>query len=180
MMEAGETRTVYSAGDYVIYAGNGICKIEDIRQENFSGIGERLYYIMNSVYENGARFFVPVSNECEERLRPVFSEEKIKTIIDQTEDIAPKWNESDEERSQSFEAILRSGNIAEILWLVKILNLHKREVREHNKKFHACDEKILTQAEKVITEEFAFVLGLSKREVIPYIVDYIMKEHLKK
>lgn len=30
MMEAGETRTVYSAGDYVIYAGNGICKIEDI------------------------------------------------------------------------------------------------------------------------------------------------------
>ena len=118
MEETGVGSREYGVGDYVMYAGNGICRIADIRTENFAGMGEKLYYVMNSVYDNGARFYIPVTEECSARLRPLFSEEKIKGIIDETEDFPHQWAAGDEERTQQFEEILRGGDIARILWLV--------------------------------------------------------------
>ncbi|MDO5116218.1 MAG: CarD family transcriptional regulator [Synergistaceae bacterium] len=168
------SRKEYVVGDYVIYGANGICRITDIRREKFSGLDERLYYVMNSVYDAGARFYLPYSSgNGEGRLRPLLSVDEIRSIIDETEDIEEDWIDNDDERVTAFEAILRGGNIAEILWLVKILHLHKIEMRERGRKFRACDERVLAQAERGVTEEFAFVLGLRKEEVIPYIVDYI-------
>ena len=166
----------YGVGDYVMYAGNGICRISDIRREKFSGLDERLYYVMNSVYDAGAKFYLPFSlAAAEKRLRPLLSADEIRTIIDETEDISGQWIDNDESRTAAFDEILKGGNIAEILWLVKILHLHKIEMRESGKKFRACDEKVLVLAERVVTEEFAFVLGLRKEGVISYIVDYITK-----
>lgn len=166
----------YRVGDYVMYAGNGICRISDIRREKFSGLDEKLYYVMNSVYDAGARFYLPLSIEgLEKRIRPLLSAGDIRAIIDETEDIEGQWIDNDESRTAAFGEILKVGNIAEVLWLVKILHLHKIEMRESNKKFRACDEKMLALAERAVTEEFAFVLGLRREGVIPYIVDYITK-----
>ena len=170
----GAGKRDYCVGDYVMYAGNGICRIDDIRRERFSGLEERLYYVMSSVYDSGAKFYLPVGMEdIERRIRPLLSEGEIWAIIDETEDIGSRWIENDDSRMAAFEQILRGGEIAEILWLVKILNLHKIEMRESGRKFRSCDEKVLTHAERVITEEFAFVLGLRRESVIPRIVDYI-------
>ena len=170
----GAGKRDYFVGDYVMYAGNGICRINDIRRERFSGLEERLYYVMSSVYDSGAKFYLPVGMEdIKKRIRPLLSEGEIWAIIDETEDIGSRWIENDDSRMAAFEQILKGGEIAEILWLVKILNLHKIEMRESGRKFRSCDEKVLTHAERVITEEFAFVLGLRRESVIPRIVDYI-------
>lgn len=170
----GAGKRDYFVGDYVMYAGNGICRINDIRRERFRGLEERLYYVMSSVYDSGAKFYLPVGMEdIKKRIRPLLSEGEIWAIIDETEDIGSRWIENDDSRMAAFEQVLRGGEIAEILWLVKILNLHKIEMRESGRKFRSCDEKVLTHAERVITEEFAFVLGLRRESVIPRIVDYI-------
>lgn len=170
----GAGKRDYCVGDYVMYAGNGICRIDDIRRERFSGLEERLYYVMSSVYDSGAKFYLPVGmDDIERRIRPLLSEVEIWAIIDETEDIGSRWIENDDSRMAAFEQVLRGGEIAEILWLVKILNLHKIEMRESGRKFRSCDEKVLAHAERVITEEFAFVLGLRRESVIPRIVDYI-------
>ena len=41
----GAGKRDYCVDDYVMYAGNGICRIDDIRRERFSGLEERLYYV---------------------------------------------------------------------------------------------------------------------------------------
>lgn len=164
----------FGVGDCVVYAGNGICRINDIRNEKFCGMGERLYYVMSSVYDDKAKFYLPADAEdAGKKLRPILSREDITAVIDKSEDIGVRWIENDEERIAAFEELLTRGEIAEVLWLVKILHLHKIETCKSGKKFRACDEKILAAAERRITEEFAFVLGLERDGVIPYIVDYI-------
>lgn len=163
----------YEVGDNVMYSGNGICKISDIRSEKFTGLDEKLYYVMDPIFEKGARFFLPVGNAS--RLRPLLTDRDIRAIIEKTENLDADWISDDSRRAEVFEAILQSGDIAKALWLVKILHLHKRAVHSQNKKFHACDEAALVKAEKTIIEEFAFVLGLEKGEVIPYITQYIAR-----
>ena len=164
----------FSVGDCVVYAGNGICRINDIRTEKFSDMEERLYYVMNSVYDDKAKFYLPVhmDGSCE-KLRPLLSRDEILSVIDKSEDIGAQWIENDESRTAVFEDVLKSRDISKILWLIKILHVHKAEMRESGKKFRACDEKILAAAERGVKEEFAFVLGLRRDGVIPYIVNYL-------
>lgn len=167
-------RREYSVGDYVVYAGNGVCRICDIRNENFNGLGERVYYVMDSLYNAGTKFYLPFAIDgIEKRIRPVLSADDIRGVIDSAEGISNGWIDDEEDRRAVFGEILKNGDVAEVLWLVKILHLHKLKVRERGYKFRASDEKLLYEAEKQITEEFAFSLGVSKERVIPYIVDYV-------
>lgn len=100
----GAGKRDYCVGDYVMYAGNGICRIDDIRRERFSGLEERLYYVMSSVYDSGAKFYLPVGMEdIERRIRPLLSEGEIWAIIDETEDIGSRWIENDDSRMAAFE-----------------------------------------------------------------------------
>ena len=78
-------------------------------------------------------------------------------------------------RATHFEQILRGGKSSDILWLIKVLSLHKSDVESQNKKFYASDEKILDAAKKIILQEFSFVLGLNEDEVIPYIINLTEK-----
>lgn len=43
-------------------------------------------------------------------------------------------------------------------------------MEQKKRSFYASDKRILTAAEKVITEEFDFVLGIEPEEVIPYMI----------
>ena len=174
-METGKCAVnSFSVGDCVVYAGNGICRINDIRRERFGGMEERIYYVMNSVYDEKAKFYLPADICCSgEKLRPLLSREEINSVIDKTEGTGSRWIENDEERMAAFEDLLKSGSVADILWLLKVLSLHKEEMHGSGRKFRASDEKMLAAAERVITEEFAYVLGLNREGVIPYIIDYV-------
>lgn len=166
----------YKINDHVMYRRNGICRITDIREEAFSGNGKRMYYVMDSVYDKAIKFYVPYDLEnIVALMRPILTKEEIISVIEKTEETDSGWIEDDDERSAKFEKILAGDDITEILWLVKILSLHKIKVKEQNKKFHACDERLLAMAEKVITDEFAFVLDIKKKDVISYIVSYLRK-----
>ena len=75
------------------------------------------------------------------------------------------------EKASLFDKIINSENRAEILWMAKNLALHKRETESKKKKFHVADSRYLSIAEKIITEDFSFVLGIDKSEVISYIIE---------
>jgi len=46
---------------------------------------------------------------------------------------------------------------------------HKRQQIEAGRKFHQCDENFLRDAQKLLSDEFALVLGISKESVADYI-----------
>ena len=74
-------------------------------------------------------------------------------------------------RSAVYGDIISEGDPGKILRLVKELSLYRISAEKEKKKFYASDAKLLAAAEKAIFEEFAYVLGIERDEVIPYIMN---------
>ncbi len=168
-MEQIMERATHKLGDYVMYRNNGICEIVDISSQRMGGANAE-YYILQSVYNANTKIFVPVASPLVSEMRHILSVGEIHAIIDASEESGNEWVDDSKLRASKFEQIMADGDRAQILWLVKVLSMHKVDVEGQKRKFYASDLKILTLAEKIITEEFAFALGISKDEVIPYIV----------
>jgi len=155
-------------GDHVIYRQEGICRILDRRMEDFGGMGAREYYILVSAFNPGVTTYVPVT--AESMMRPILSKEEIDGYIRAVKDVPHKWINESKTRHQEFTALLTGGDTVDILWLVKVLSLKRIEMQQQKKTLFAGDAKLLAIAEKLITEEFAFVLGIDRSKVIDYII----------
>ncbi len=170
-----QSGTVYSVGEYISCQGIGICQISDISEMDFGDYNPRKYYKLRPVYDVHSTSYLPVdSPEVSNKLRKLITKDEIDTVIDDAERVSMDWIENGKQRAERFNAILSDGDRVKALWLVKTLSMHKAEVESQNRKFYASDARILAAAEKLVCEEFAFVLGCDKNEVIPYI-----KAHLK-
>lgn len=163
----------HNINDYVLYRNNGICRITEICPRDF-GDGERLYFIMQSVYDKNNVFFVPADKE--DQLKHVLSVDEIDSIIDRSGDVCLEWPEDTRERTDVFGEILREGDRPRLLCMIKLLSLHKTETEADKKKFYANDQKTLAAAERLIQDEFAYVLGIPRDEVSDYIVRRITAE----
>ena len=170
----------YKAGDHVMYRRYGICSITAVKKVAFAGQKRRTYYLLESVYGNSIRFYVPADMEdIDELIRPMLSKAQINRAIKKAETYSNKWESDDAVRSEKFNNILKSGDISEVLWLVKMLSRHKTYLKERGKNFLDADKQMLVAAEKLITDELAFVLDIEKGKVIPYILDRIKGQGAK-
>lgn len=162
----------HGIGEFVVYRNSGIYRISDIRQENFCGIGERTYYVMHSVYETGSIVYLPIDAEdLETKIRSVTKPEEIDGIFDLAQNSGNIWVEDVKERAEYFDELLTRGGTADLLWLHCVLTNYKREIEGQRRKLYANDAKVLAAAEKIIAEEFSFVLGIDRSEVMSYISD---------
>ena len=172
---------MHKIGENVMYGQNGICHIDDIRKEKFSNSGMRSYYVMNSIYDQHTKMYVPTdTDDSVLGIRKILSPEEINALIIKSEESTNEWIEDSRVRAETFNRLLKSDDLTDILWLLKVLKLHKIEVEKVNRKFYTSDERIFLSAEKMITEEFSFVLGIDKDEVIPYIINLIEKSENRK
>lgn len=174
--ECAEGKYLYDVDDYVMYRRSGICRIADIRRKEFDGAEGRLYYVLKPVFDSTLTLYVPVDfSEIAQHMRRALSADDIDAIIAETEQSQNRWIDDADERAVTFERILNGGDRADILWLVKALSLHKAELRKKDRRLGDNDKKALASAEKLITDEFAFALGIEKNEVVPYILGQIKK-----
>lgn len=164
----------HKIGEYVFYRQNGICVISDISTENLGVMGVQTYYVLTSVGNENNKFFVPVNSPLTEEMYRLLTAEEIDSIILRTsENDDSKWIDDDKSRSALFDSVLKSGNRTDILRMVKSISVRKLSLEQAKKKLHAADERILGAAEKLIKEEFAFVLKIDEDSVIPYILDKV-------
>ena len=121
-----------------------------------------VYFILNPVYRKNSKIFVPSDNEIDELIRNA------------AEDTS-EWIENDAERKDFFKSSLASGDRGKIINVIKTIRLHKTEREESGKRLHQSDEAFLKEAEALIYEEFAVVLGIEPVKVLDYIMDEISK-----
>ena len=168
-------KTLYSIGAYVSYRQNGIHKIVDITTQKF-GRETNQYYILQSVYGDTTQIFVPADTpDLEKHMRPITTRDEIEQIISESEKTELPWYDDSRTRRDFLNNVIASGDRAKILQVLKQLSLHKIKVEKENHKFYATDEALLTRAAKIITEDFAFALGLEKEQVLPYILKIAKK-----
>ncbi len=81
--------------------------------------------------------------------------------------------ENDAERQNRFAAILREGDRHELIRLIKTLYQQQLKRREQKKKVHMADEKCMHEAEKMLYEEFAYVLHIPSDQVVSFITEQL-------
>ena len=71
---------MYQVGELVLYGSTGVCRIEEIREQDFPSTGEkRLYYSLRPLYED-CMISAPVDSD-KVFIRPIISKEEAERLI---------------------------------------------------------------------------------------------------
>lgn len=164
---------MYNINDIVVYSPCGVCRIAEISIRDFSGEPIE-YYVLNPVSDNKNTYYVPTQNDTlTSQMRRVLTREEIDELIRIMPDENYIWIEDENQRKDEYRKILRNGDRRELIKLIKTLYIHQQSRLEQKKKLRSADEHFLKDAENMLYDEFAYVLGISKSEVLPYIKQHI-------
>ncbi len=164
---------MYRTGDTVMYGSFGICTVTSVETCDFTG-EEQEYYVLRQTSSDKNVFYVPVDNAAAlDKMRPVCTKAEIDELIASMDSEELIWIEDDTRRRKEYSGIIRGADKHEIISLIKTLYLRRRELAEKGKKLRSSDESCLDLAENMLYEEFAYVLGIDKSEVVSYIAGHI-------
>ncbi len=162
---------MFEIGSEIMYGLNGVCRIVDIRNENF-GEEERLYYVMNPLRDSDATIYVPVNNpKSVSRMKAILTKEEVFALIHSIPGEEMYDEKNSKIRKELFNQVLKGGDRTELIKLIKTVYNSKREREKMGKKVWVADETAMKKAEKMLYEEIATVLDLKYEEVQPFIRD---------
>ena len=158
-------------GQTVRYGTNGICRVEGIEKKVFGGQTME-YYVLKPVAQESATLYVPAGNaKLVSRMQRLLTAQEIHEVISSMDEENSLWIAEDVKRRETYTEILHTGDRKAMAGVIKTLFLRRQELALKRKKLHAADEKLLKEAERVLYEEFAYVLGISQDKVAEYILD---------
>ena len=160
---------VYQQGDQVVYGIHGVCVIHEITQQTVNR--KRVeYYVLVPLNQPDARFYVPTQNQAAaSKMRPLLKKDEIDALLKLDALENDCWISDENQRKQYYRELIVSGDRARLIGMIRSLYLHKENQLKQGRKFHMCDENFLRDAEKLLSSEFAFVLGIPQSDVGQYI-----------
>jgi len=169
MTEIKSDKIKFSIGQPVMYRRYGVCTVITTETQKF-GDTEKLYYSLEPVFGKKTKFFVPADMaELNNIVRKTCSKKELLDAIKSADKRKEGWQSDGRIRSEQFAEVLNNGNLEDMIWLVKILIIHREEQKAAGKTFLDVDKRVLAFAERLVTDEFAYVLGIDKTEVIDFI-----------
>jgi CarD family transcriptional regulator len=160
----------FKAGDTILYAGSGVCKIECVTKKDL-GLGEKNYYVMKPVSAPNSTLYVPADNEAlTSKIRRLLSQEEIDEIISSMPDMEVNWIENDNIRKDKYREIIKESDVRKLVKLTKSIYNHKKELLSAGKKLRIADENFMREAESIIFDEFSEVLNINRDKVLDFII----------
>lgn len=169
---------VFSKNDYIIYGTTGVCKIVDIIKKKFGTNNEREYYVLKPTYDINSTIYAPTDSDAIS-IRKIMTVSEVYELIKTMPDNETIWIEYINLRKQKYTDILKNANKKELVKLIKTLYIQKQQKKEEGKKLYVGDEKIMSEAERLLHEEFALVLKIKIEEVLPFILGEIEPQEIK-
>lgn len=161
---------MYQIGDTVVHPSEGVCTIEDVRPICFSGSSARDYYVLRPSMEKGSgTVYLPVERG-DAVLRGLLTRQNILDMIHESADYAGLWVEDSRARKDRFTAILHENNEAKIIQMIREIHEHNALRMAEGKKLPATDEHILADAERLLHQEFAYVLKMNPEQTVRFIL----------
>lgn len=166
---------MYKVNDTIMYGTQGICKIVEIAEKDFMGT-KKEYYVLKPMNDASATLFAPVNNEkTEAKMRRILSAEEIHELIETMPYEEANWIHNENERKEKYKNIIASGDRTELIRMIKALYFHKREREEDGKHLYLSDERFMKEAERILYDEFQYVLKINKVDLMDFIFDRIEK-----
>ena len=164
---------MFQINDTVLYGAEGVFKIAEVTEMDFKN-GKMDYFVLKSLHNEKATIFVPTKNEAlMAKMRKVLSADEIYEMIKAMPEESPIWIDDENTRMKEYKEILLRGDHREIVKLIKALYLHRQKQKEIGKNLHKIDERFLKDAEKLLYDEFAYVLNIQPEQVLPFIHEQI-------
>ncbi len=161
---------------HVVYGSNGICKVVDKREECFGG-EPKMYYVLSPVSDEQTTLYLPAdSPDAELRVKNVLSVDEVQSLIQSMPTEETMWIEDDRTRGERYRDIVSKGNRAELVRVTKTLYEHQQTLSQSGKKLRVADKNVLQQAEKILFDEFAVVLGIESGDVAEFIAAQLADE----
>ncbi len=149
----------YKVGDYLMHETNGVCTVEEVKEMALQGKGsEKLYYILNPVYQTKSQVVTPVES-VKSRVRDVKSREEMEKLVDIVQDLDVIEADNDRQRGEVYKERIAMFEPLELARIVKTVYLRRLARIADGKKVMAQDEKMLDIAGKKLFEEMAFSFG---------------------
>lgn len=154
-------------GTIVMYNGQ-LFKIKEAAERSFFfGQPAKLYYTLSPVEREEDALYVP-AEQAAEKCRPILSKAEIELMRREAGGQTLPWIEDRVLRGKEYGQILKDGDPSRIILLIRCLLEKKTELAASKKKLTATDEKLLFAAEKMIDDEFAYVLDMNREELAEY------------
>ena len=131
--------------------------------------------MLKPIFNEASTVFVPIQNEAlVNKMKKLMSSQQLDEVLDSVSVAQVEWNNDEMTRRQNFKDVISSGVVEDILVVLKTLWSHRTAQNGKGRKLHISDEIFLKEAEKMIKEEIAFVIGIEQDDVLPYIQNKIM------
>ena len=160
---------MFAKNDYIIYGTTGVCKITGIEKKKFNTSAEREYYILKPAYDPNSTIYAPVDNNII-NIRKNMTVKEVYDLIMSMPDNKTIWIDDINLRKEKYNEILKKGDKVELVKLIRTLYLEKQKKKNEGKKLYVGDEKIMSEAQRLLHEEFALVLNIKVDEVLPFIL----------
>lgn len=160
---------VYRAGDTVMHPSEGVCSITEIRPMTLSSEAHRYYILKPKMEKSSSTVYLPVARG-NTLLRRLLTQEDILSLIRSSRQCGSLWVADSKQRKDAFSRILSEGDYARIIRMVcEIHEQNALRVRA-GKRPCASDEMILHEAERILHQEFSYVLKLPLDQIGAFIV----------
>lgn len=154
---------MFNIGDCIIYSSHGICQIDDIVENTYSGI-TKSYYVLHPLEDCNLKISTPVDNDKVVMLE-LLNKDKANDILQTFKLPGIDWIEIDNQRSQMYSEIVKSGNREEICKVVNTLMREKIKIEATTRKFHEKDRKILEYVQNILFAELAYSLNTTAEAI---------------
>jgi len=166
---------MFNIGDTVLYGTTGVCKIDSTVFREIGGT-KKEYFVLRPLAHDNATVFVPCDNPVLlDKMRRMLSRDEIESIINEVKASPDIWEEDDVARRELYGEIIRSGDRKRVMLLIRSLYNVRLARQAEGKRLHLSDERYLSEAERLLYDEFSAVLGLNPSEVDPYIIEQMEK-----
>lgn len=166
---------MFKVNDTIMYGTQGICKIVEIAEKDFMG-AKKEYYVLKPINDAGATLFAPKNNaKIEAKMRRILSKEEINELIETMPYEEANWISNENERKEKYKSIIASGDRVELIKMIKALYFHKKEREADGKHLYLSDERFFKEAERILYDEFQYVLKIQRDELMSFIFARIEK-----
>lgn len=164
---------MFQIKDTVLYGAEGVFVIDAVTEMDFQD-EKKSYFVLKSLNNEKSTIYVPQDKTgLLEKMRRILSKEEIYYLIKNMPEEEPIWIEDESVRMVEYKGILLKGDHREMIGMIRTLYLKKMQLKEIGKNLHKVDEKFLKDAEKILYDEFAYVLDIKPEQVLPFIQQQI-------
>lgn len=164
---------MFEIGDYVMYAGKGICKVEDQVMLDISMMGsKKLYYLIVPIEDSSVKLYLSVDGE-NHKVRKVMDKDEVMNLLSNAAEIEELQVLYDKQREQLYKEALNSGKPEKLIGIIKAIYNRKVSRDAEGKKNTSVDERFFKLAEQSLYGEIAFALQLTREESKELVIRYL-------